>query len=148
MTAPAARPEVAITLASRFEDIDLVDRLASTWLGFQGLRGEEREHLVLGLREAVANAVRHGNRLDPDKRVEIVLSRRNNKAYLRVVDEGGGFDLEALPDPLAPENLLRPSGRGILLMRAYADEVSFLFSDGTRVELVKILPEPGSDEEE
>lgn len=148
MSEPGAEALVAIRIASRFREIDLVDRLAAAWLRFCGLSGEDRDHLVLGIREAVANAMRHGNGEDPAKSVEIVFARRNNSAVIRVLDQGEGFDLDALPDPLAPENLLRPSGRGILLMRAYADEVDFSFTEGTRVEMRKHLPEPRSDEEE
>ena len=142
------RRRVTARIASRLEEIDLIDHLAVAWLRHAGLRGAELDHLVLGVREAVANAVVHGCGLDPKKSVRVVLERRNNRARIRVEDQGEGFDPEALPDPLAPENLLRPSGRGILLMRAYADEVDFSFAHGTRVELSKALPEPGSDEEE
>lgn len=141
-------PLVKARIAARFEDIALIDRLAAAWLRHAGLKGDELDRLALGVREAVANAVSHGSALDPEKSVEVVFERRNNVALIRVKDEGGGFDLEGLPDPLAPENLLRPSGRGILLMRAYADEVEFSFTDGTLVELRKALPEPGTDEEE
>lgn len=141
-------PLVKARIAASFEDIDLIDRLAAAWLRHAGLKGEELGHLALGVREAVANAVTHGSALDPEKSVEVVFERRNNVAHIRVKDSGGGFDLEGLPDPLAPENLLRPSGRGILLMRAYADEVEFSFADGTLVELRKALPETGTDEEE
>ena len=144
----SVRLGVTARIAARFEEIDLVDRLAAAWLRHAGLRDAELDHLVLGVREAVANAVRHGSGADPGKTVEIVFEQRNNVAHIRVEDDGEGFDLEALPDPLAPENLLRPSGRGILLMRAYADDVDFSFSRGTRVELSKVLPSPSTDEEE
>ncbi len=148
MTGSRSWPRVVARITARLEEIDLVDRLASVWFGFTGLRGDQRDRLLLGVREAVANAVTHGSGLDPEKSVEIVFQRRNNLALVRVVDQGEGFDPEALPDPLAPENLLRPTGRGILLMRAYFDEVDFEFSGGTRVELSKVLPEPVPDEEE
>lgn len=148
MIASRSWPRVVARITARLEEIDLVDRLAAAWLGFSGLRREQRDPLVLGVREAVANAVTHGSGLDPERSVEIVFERRNNLARIRVVDQGEGFDPDAVPDPLAPENLMRPSGRGILLMRAYFDEVDFEFSGGTRVELSKALPQPGSDEEE
>lgn len=147
MSGGGDRHRVTVRIDSRFEDIDLVDRVAAAWLTFAGLPADDRDHLVLGVREAVANAVLHGNRRDAVRAVEIVFARRNNMAIIRVQDEGDGFDVEALPDPLAPENLLRPSGRGILLMRAYADEVDFSFDDGTRVELRKALPAPGSGDQ-
>lgn len=142
------RRRVTARIAASLEEIDLIDRLAAAWLRHAGLRGRELDHLALGVREAVANAVVHGSGLDPEKSVDVVFERRNNVAHIRVEDQGEGFDPEALPDPLAPENLLRPNGRGILLMRAYADDVEFSFFNGTRVELSRALPEPGSDEEE
>lgn len=142
------RPEVTLRIRGRLEEIDLVDRLAAAWLAFHRLDRAQRDNLVLAIREAVANAVQHGCALDSSRGVEITFERRNNEAEIRVVDDGGGFDLEALPDPLAPENLLRPSGRGILLMRAYADEVEFGFSGGTEVVLRKSLSGETSDRDE
>ena len=62
---PPEGPRVAVRIAAVFEDIDFIDRLAAAWLRHGGLRGEERDHLVLGIREAVANAVRHGSGSDP-----------------------------------------------------------------------------------
>ncbi len=146
----ASEPQVVVRISARLEEIDLVARLAGSWLSFHRLGVEPRDNFVLAVREAVANAVKHGCALDQARGVEIAFERRNNDAEIRVKDEGGGFDLEALPDPLSPENLLRPSGRGILLMRAYADEVAFDFSGGTRVLLRKSLrgERLGSDEEE
>ncbi|MEM9019660.1 MAG: ATP-binding protein [Planctomycetota bacterium] len=90
----------------------------------------------LALDEAMVNAVKHGNEEADDKSVHIEFSIDDDKATLMVRDEGPGFDPDALPDPTAIENISRPSGRGVMLMRAYMTEVSFNDS-GNQVTLVK-----------
>ncbi len=128
---PGADSDLKLTIQSRVEELDRVDEAAEAWLGEQGMGDERRDRLVLALREAAANAVVHGNCGEPDGTVEIELARRNSGVLIRVRDSGEGFDPAALPDPLLPENLMRQTGRGILLMRAYADEVEFEFDGGT-----------------
>lgn len=106
---------------------------------------EERcEQICLALREATVNAIIHGNGSSEDKSVEIELDYRNPRLLLRVKDEGEGFDPESLPDPLLPENLMRKTGRGILLMNAYMDEVEFEFDGGTATSMRCVL----ADEDE
>ena len=79
--------------------------------------------LVTATREAVTNAIRHGNRQVPDRLVRIAYRFEDDEVTIRVEDEGEGFDPEAVPDPTLPENLLRPSGRGIFYMRRFMDRV-------------------------
>lgn len=81
--------------------------------------------LNLALEEALANAVKHGNKKDPTKRVHICHCVSPQQAYIAVRDEGEGFDPRAVPDPTQEENLEKPCGRGIMLIRAYMDEVDF-----------------------
>lgn len=76
-------------------------------------------------RESVANAVKHGNRLDESKPVDIELRQDDTGLTIEVRDHGAGFDTESLPDPTNPENLLKSSGRGVLFMRNFMDEVSW-----------------------
>jgi len=104
--------------------------------------GEESMYWVsMALREALANAIKHGNKLNPDARVGVGIEFEDERLRIEVVDEGEGFDLEALADPTEPENVLRQSGRGIFYMRHFMDEVNFSTTQhgGTRVELVKNL---------
>jgi len=90
----------------------------------------------LALEESLINAVRHGNCLDPKRSVLVKYDINNNCARITVKDEGRGFDPAKVPDPTTKENLSKPRGRGIMLMRAYMDEVTY--SDcGTEVTLVK-----------
>lgn len=79
----------------------------------------------LALEEALVNAIKHGNQLDPDKQVTISYKVCEKEFFIRIQDEGPGFDPEDLPDPFAPENLERDCGRGLLLMRHYMSEVEY-----------------------
>ena len=92
--------------------------------------------IKLALEEAMTNAVRHGNANDPGKRIFIRYTVTTERTEIVIRDEGRGFQPEAVPDPTRPENIDRPNGRGIMLMRAYLDEVIFS-SDGNQVRLVK-----------
>ena len=88
----------------------------------------------LSLEEALTNAIRHGNRSDPSKRVRVQYSIDEQRIALAVEDEGNGFDHEAVPDPTDDANLEIPSGRGIMLIRAYMSWVSFI-PPGNRLEM-------------
>ncbi len=79
----------------------------------------------LALEEAISNAIRHGNRHDPDKTVGIDYQVDPRKLVITICDQGPGFHPEEVPDPTLEENLTRPCGRGVMLMKAYMDEVSF-----------------------
>jgi serine/threonine-protein kinase RsbW len=104
--------------------------------------GEDDQHQIgMAVRECMVNAVVHGNRYSSHKRVHLEVSSTRNEIAVTIGDEGLGFDLKSLPDPLAPENLLRQSGRGILLIRAFMDEFDLHLraGGGTEVRLVKRL---------
>lgn len=90
------------------------------------LSDDVKARLMLVLSEALTNAILHGNKLSSDKlaRVEVWIEN-NEKLCVKVEDEGSGFDPDQLPDPLEDDNLLKPSGRGVYLMREYADSVSY-----------------------
>lgn len=139
--------KLSFEIASRFEELDLVDGLIEALLEHLGLDEDERSNLVLAVREAAANAVQHGNRLEADKPVGIEAGVVSDELRVEVRDRGSGFDVDALPDPLAPENLLKRTGRGILLMRNFMDEVTFEFPEagGTIVLLRKRLPASHQD---
>lgn len=77
------------------------------------------------MEEAIANAVKHGNRLDPSKQIHVTCRLGTSGLYVEVADEGEGFDPSAVPDPTAPDRLEEPSGRGIMLMRSFMDRVEF-----------------------
>jgi serine/threonine-protein kinase RsbW len=82
-------------------------------------------NIMIAVTESVNNAIRHGNKLDPNKNVKLALSLNESQITFLIEDEGPGFDYNNLPDPTAPENIEKPGGRGIFLMRHLADEVNF-----------------------
>ena len=102
---------------------------------------EDLHKIGMAVRESVVNAVVHGNRYSAHKKVRFLVSADLEKVTVLVADQGDGFDFGAVPDPLAPENLLRTSGRGIFLIRSFMDDFQMrrLESGGTEVTLVKNL---------
>jgi serine/threonine-protein kinase RsbW len=95
----------------------------------------------LALEEAIVNAIRHGNRDDPAKSVQVTFDVDPDGALAEVEDEGSGYDPARVPDPTAPENLERPGGRGLWLMRAYTTWVRHN-QRGNRVTLYKCRSAP------
>jgi len=143
---------VDVKIGSRFDNIDLVDVVTEAVLRHSGMDDETVERLGLAIREAVANGVQHGNKEEPEKRVTVSFVLEKEEVSIRIQDEGEGFDLDDLPDPLAPENLFKPRGRGILLMNSFMDDVRFEFDGdrGTAVTLRKrVTPtDPEKDKED
>jgi anti-sigma regulatory factor (Ser/Thr protein kinase) len=98
--------------------------------------GPDVETIGLAVREAIANAMVHGNHCNPEKTVTVsVAVNQNCDLFVRVKDSGSGFDPSRLPDPIAAENLLAPHGRGIFIIRQLMDEVEFKFDHGTEVRM-------------
>ena len=97
----------------------------------------------LALEEALSNAIKHGNKLDPEKTVSVKYSIGPEEVELVIRDQGAGFDLSGVPDPTSDEHLEDPNGRGIMLMRAYMDEVSYN-TEGNEVRMVKRIRRPAS----
>lgn len=92
-------------------------------------------NILIAVTEAVNNAINHGNRQNPEKKVHLDFIERGDRLSFSIKDEGEGFDHEALPDPTDPENLEKISGRGVFLMKHLADEVEFS-ENGTKVEMI------------
>ena len=90
----------------------------------------------LAIEEALNNAIEHGNRFDPEKKVTVRFEVNTKRATITIADEGSGFDPSGVPDPTADENLEKPTGRGIMLMHAYMDKVRFN-DRGNQVCLIK-----------
>ena len=121
---------VRLEFTSAFEMLDCV-QVVSDHVGRTLAMDDDTQHFVgVAIRESVINAIRHGNRNDASKRVFVEFSteRRADAVHftIRVRDEGDGFDPSAVADPLAPENLLKPSGRGIFLIRSFMDDVQLV----------------------
>jgi serine/threonine-protein kinase RsbW len=109
----------------------LVDEITSEFKISTEVYGKVQVSLI----EAVNNAILHGNKLDSDKEVELFYEVENSKLKFIITDYGDGFDFSDVPDPTTPENIEKPHGRGIFLMRHLADEIDFR-KDGTEVELI------------
>ncbi len=122
---PSEDLQVRATIGSRFEHIDLVTVVFDDALSRLGLDEDSRHWVGIALREAVANAIKHGNRQDPDKPVEVELSLADGLAVIRVLDRGEGFDLDQVEDPLEVENRLKPNGRGIFYMKSFMDDIEY-----------------------
>ncbi len=132
-------PRTALEIDSDLELIPpSVECLLETAAASRTLTRAEEIDCAAALSEGIANAMRHGNKLDPAKKVRIWVEVEGDTVLFRIRDEGDGFDLSSVPDPTTPEALLRPCGRGIFLMRHYMDEVRYL-ADGSVLELVKRL---------
>ncbi|NLH09877.1 MAG: ATP-binding protein [Holophagae bacterium] len=131
-----------LQLLSLYENIELVERVLSEMCHSERV-GEETCYWVgMAVREALANAIKHGNKLSAEKRVLVEVRLDPGEALEIVVeDEGDGFDPEGVADPTAPANLMRSSGRGVFYMRQFMDEVHFSPAErgGTRLRLRKNL---------
>ena len=132
----ADRAQRTWNIASRLEDAPSVVRDILSALAEHGYHENACFAVHLALDEAITNAIRHGNCCDPDKTVRIDLRICDQRVVIDIEDQGPGFDPEALPDPTVGENLEKPHGRGVMLMRAYMTEVSYN-ARGNRVTLVK-----------
>ncbi len=129
------------TFESTLESVDEAEALAQREAGKAGFEEDEQSQIGMAVRECMVNAVVHGNRYSNKKKVHLDVERSKETLVFVIGDEGEGFDLSSVPDPLAPENLLRQSGRGILLIRAFMDEFDLhpRPGGGTEVRLVKNL---------
>lgn len=126
----------------------MAQHLCAKLLEGRDLPEETRHWILMALREALANAIKHGNAQNLAKRVHLEMDVVDQTLEIRVRDEGDGFDPLKLEDPLAPENRLKTSGRGIFYMKTFMDEVRFRRLDGGGMEitLMKSLA-PGKEKE-
>lgn len=134
---------VHLEIGSQVENIELVQRVLAESLERLQVDHDTAHSISLAVREAVANAIRHGNRERPDKRVAVDFGIEGDSVVIRVTDEGRGFDPDSVEDPRTPDNLLRPNGRGLLFMTNYMDDIDYTFQSGggTVVTLRKKLSE-------
>ena len=138
---------VRIEFGSAFDMLDFV-QVVSDHIGRMAGLDEDSLHWVsVAVRESVVNAIKHGNKNDESKRVVVEFTpipvHKPEELVIRVEDEGEGFDPEEIADPLAPENILKSSGRGIFLIRSFMDDVRLQRgkSRGMEVRMVKkVLP--------
>jgi len=126
------------------ESVSEVEAAADQLATEAGLDEDQRFHIGMAVREAAINAVLHGNEYDPARKIDVALENNGKDLVIVIADEGHGFKPEDVPDPLAAENLLRGTGRGIFLIRSLMDEVHFRqLHPGTELTLIKHLAPTG-----
>lgn len=128
-------------LESTLESVDNAEELALKMAERAGVDEDDLMKIGMAVRESMVNAVVHGNRYNANKKIRFSVATEPERFTIQIADQGEGFDFESVPDPLAPENLMRTSGRGIFLMRSFMDEFQMrhLDSGGIEVTLIKNL---------
>ena len=119
-----------MSLSSRFENIEMAQHLCSQLLEGRDVPEETRHWILMALREGLANAIKHGNRQDVTKHVHLEMDIVADTLAIAIRDEGSGFDPGAVGDPLAAENRLKTSGRGIFYMKTFMDAIRYSFNPG------------------
>jgi serine/threonine-protein kinase RsbW len=131
--------ETKFSISSKIEAIDEAVQKATDFASEAGFADDALFGIDMAVREALANAVKHGNKLDERKKVEITLTDAADALEISIRDYGEGFDVREVPDPTNPENLLKASGRGILFMHNFVDKVEWesAATGGTIVKMTK-----------
>lgn len=128
---------VSLALPSSIESINTVDNTAEDFAERAGFDPDAVQDIVTAVHEAAVNAVVHGNEYSRLKHITADFEATADTLVVRIADQGSGIDTTTIPDPIAPENLLSPSGRGIFLIRAFIDEVHFRqLYPGTEITLI------------
>ncbi len=141
---------VRIQIHSNFDMLDFVQVVSDRLGQLAGLDDDAIHWIGVAVRESVINAIKHGNREDYGKLVTVEFTltptAHPNELIVRVMDQGEGFDPEEVADPLAPENILKASGRGIFFMRSFMDDVTLRrgAEGGMEVRMVKKLAPSGA----
>jgi serine/threonine-protein kinase RsbW len=132
---PALTDKLAFTeridFPAKAENIALAEKLIDEACAKNGVHESRYGNILIALTEAVNNAIHHGNALDPAKVVSVGYEVKGDRIVFLVQDQGPGFDFNHLPDPTDPQNLEKPHGRGVFLMRALADAVEFTDNGAT-----------------
>ena len=128
-----------LSLPSRIDTVATAAAAVAEFLSRSGITEDAAFGIDMAVREAVTNAVIHGNQQDKNKTVDVTLKSSPDAVEISVHDQGAGFNPEDVPDPTAEENILKASGRGIFFMRSFMDEVNWLIrpGGGTTVRMLK-----------
>jgi serine/threonine-protein kinase RsbW len=133
-----------ITLETVVESVNLAEEMCLRVAEAAGFGEDDCYRIGMSVREGVINAFHYGNQERPEKKIHLAVDLTTDKMIIHVVDEGTGFQLADVPDPLAEENLLSTSGRGIFLMRSFMDEFDVVQgrTGGAEIVMSKKLPAP------
>lgn len=142
------RDRVSYTLDSTLETVNNAEETANRVAAEAGFDDDEIMKISMAVREAAVNAVLHGNAYDPKKKVTLAFERTAQDLVITIRDQGKGLDASKIPDPLAPDNLMKTSGRGIFLIRSFMDVVEIHPSQsGTEFKMIKHV-RPSADSKE
>jgi len=128
-----------LTIPSRLEEMETVHRLVQQAVTEYQLNDELAHWIELTISESMINAIQHGNKADPAKNATLKISSNGDSIEIIVEDQGAGFKMDKVADPTDTANLLKPSGRGILIIRSFMDEVDLSQREGggCRLRMVK-----------
>lgn len=129
-----------LEISSNISNISQVEQLIDTVCEDLKLSEDNYGNILIAVTEAVNNAIVHGNKSNINKKVNVQVDKITKEVVFSICDEGGGFDFTKLPDPTAPENIEKPDGRGIFLMKNLSDKVEF-FDKGTKVCITFVVNE-------
>jgi serine/threonine-protein kinase RsbW len=127
--------EKSLYIESKVESLHAIEKLVDDVSAELSFSNEVYGNVLIAALEAANNAIVHGNKLNPDKKVYVSVFQLENELHWIVKDQGPGFDFTSVPDPTAPENIENISGRGIFLMEKLSDKIKFE-ENGTRVEMI------------
>lgn len=135
---------VRLDLPSQLDLLDFIQSAGEQLALQAGFDEEQKLDVGLALREGAINAIKHGNELDSERRIQVSIDIDGEGRFrMAVRDEGSGFDPDATPDPTDPANLWRTNGRGLLLIRSLVDSVEFVSHEpGMEIVLTKAVPDP------
>lgn len=137
----ATEKKLTLSLDSNFNSVEVAEKFLHSVMAMSSLEDSETHRVEMAVRESVINAIQHGNRCDESKKVQLEISVSPAKLTIFVRDEGSGFDVGSIPNPLEENNILKNSGRGIFIIRSFMDEFSVrrIPNDGSEVMMVKRL---------
>lgn len=133
-----AKPDhiLSCTLPSNLEQLKCIESMTAQAAERCGLSDDQADNLAIAVTEAVGNAIVHGNKMDPEKKVRVRYELNPDAVRVTVSDEGRGFDPNRIANPLDPDNLLKESGRGVFILKQLMDDVRYEFTDrGTTIHM-------------
>ena len=133
---PSKPHRIEIVLESLIESIALAEEVGVRVAAVAGFGEDDQYKIGLAVHEGVMNAFQYGNKQRRERKIHVIFELLEDKLVIHVVDQGAGFRLEDVPDPREDENVLGDSGRGVLLMKAFMDEVDVLSSAAGGAEVV------------
>jgi serine/threonine-protein kinase RsbW len=126
--------EQQLSFSSKSENLNLVEKLIDDVCTKNNVNEDYYGNILIAITEAVNNAIHHGNKSNPEKSVNVQYNSQGDKLLFTIQDEGPGFDYDNLPDPTDPQNIEKPHGRGVFLMKNLADKIDF-FDGGSTVKI-------------